>query len=136
LGTPHRSAAANPSSGITSFVPPTPNCHRRRPSTQNFVTPLAASPPNKKRPRKQASPSSVSAPRTTSFGAITHANYVTHGASVDPTAVSVPVHTLILGTHPGVKSFEKQQYFGHPMKYVLITSTTTALYAMRITIGS
>ncbi|KAL3915730.1 MAG: hypothetical protein SGILL_005507 [Bacillariaceae sp.] len=27
----------------------------------------------------------------------------------------VPVHTLILGTHPSIKSLEEQQYFGHPM---------------------
>jgi hypoxanthine-DNA glycosylase len=27
----------------------------------------------------------------------------------------VPVHTLILGTHPSIKSLEQEQYYGHPM---------------------
>jgi len=33
-------------------------------------------------------------------------------------STSVEPHTLILGTHPSVKSLGKQQYYGHPMKYV------------------
>ena len=27
----------------------------------------------------------------------------------------IPVHTLILGTHPSIKSLSENQYFGHPM---------------------
>jgi len=27
----------------------------------------------------------------------------------------VPVHTLILGTHPSIQSLSKKQYYGHPM---------------------
>ena len=29
-------------------------------------------------------------------------------------AADVPTHTLILGTHPSVKSFERSQYYGNP----------------------
>jgi hypoxanthine-DNA glycosylase len=44
---------------------------------------------------------STNTPRTESFPAL-----------VDP---RVPVHTLILGTHPSVKSLEEQEYYGHAM---------------------
>jgi hypothetical protein len=44
---------------------------------------------------------STNTPRTESFHAL-----------VDP---RVPVHTLILGTHPSVKSLEEQEYYGHAM---------------------
>jgi double-stranded uracil-DNA glycosylase len=47
------------------------------------------------------------APLTTSF------QPVWCGRWDDDTIKNVPVHTLILGTHPSIKSLEEQQYFGH-----------------------
>jgi len=29
--------------------------------------------------------------------------------------ITIPIHTLVLGTHPSIESLSKQQYFGHPM---------------------
>jgi hypothetical protein len=28
----------------------------------------------------------------------------------------IEIHTLVLGTHPSVKSFEEAEYYGHAMK--------------------
>ena len=48
--------------------------------------------------------------RTLSFGAIWAGNF--------PSLVDqqIKVHTLILGTHPSIRSLKEEQYFGHPMK--------------------
>ena len=34
----------------------------------------------------------------------------------------VPVHTLILGTHPSIQSLSKKQYYGHPMNAWVVFS--------------
>lgn len=47
---------------------------------------------------------------TESFGALTAAN------ATGLKDKNIVVHTLILGTHPSVKSFQEKQYYGHPMK--------------------
>jgi len=49
---------------------------------------------------------------TQSFGAITASNFT---GLKDK---NIPVHTLLLGTHPSVISFEKDQYYANPLKYV------------------
>jgi double-stranded uracil-DNA glycosylase len=47
-----------------------------------------------------------SAPLTTSFQPVWSGRF-------DDVPNETPVHTLILGTHPSIKSFEEHQYFGH-----------------------
>lgn len=48
-------------------------------------------------------------PRTESFGAMCY-------ETLHPNATQqVKVHTLILGTHPSIKSLEKSQFYGHSM---------------------
>jgi len=77
------------------------------------VTPSSPSDRSEKRPlKKKKSPGKArkaNIPTTTSFGPLCHARFVEDG--IEP----VKVHTLILGTHPSIKSFEEEQYFGHPL---------------------
>lgn len=56
---------------------------------------------------------------TRSFGPITYTTYQSHGEQKichEEDITPVDVHTLILGTHPGIQSLEKGEYYGHPMK--------------------
>jgi hypothetical protein len=48
--------------------------------------------------------------RTKSQGAFTAANFPNLQER------NIEIHTLILGTHPSVKSLAEEQYYGHPMK--------------------
>jgi hypothetical protein len=48
-------------------------------------------------------------PRTESFGALWVGSFPDLDQNVKP-------HTLILGTHPSIKSLAQDQYYGHPMK--------------------
>ena len=50
----------------------------------------------------------ITVERTESFQPVTHRSF--HPDS------KVQIHTLLLGTHPSIKSLEESQYFGHPMK--------------------
>lgn len=49
----------------------------------------------------------LSVMRTESFEPVWSKNYTPAGQS------PVPVHTLLLGTHPSITSLDRQQYFGH-----------------------
>ncbi|KAG7362011.1 T/U mismatch-specific DNA glycosylase [Nitzschia inconspicua] len=49
-------------------------------------------------------------PVTTSFQPVWSGRY----DNIPQNTVVVPVHTLILGTHPSIASFREDQYFGHP----------------------
>lgn len=59
---------------------------------------------------KATSKSETNNPRTNSFSPI-------WAGTFDPNT-TIKVHTLILGTHPSITSLGKNQYYGHPMKYV------------------
>ena len=50
---------------------------------------------------------------TSCFGALTSAQL-----GMD---LSIPIHTLILGTHPGIKLLAEHEYYCHPNKYVLFS---------------
>jgi len=81
----------------------------KRTTSSAAVTPESTKAPNKS--RKSNSPKkkkNSSVPRTESFGAIWAGNF--------PDLEPVEPHTLILGTHPSIKSLEEKQYYGHPMK--------------------
>ena len=49
--------------------------------------------------------------RTESFQPVSHFTF-----HPDVDAKDFKIHTLLLGTHPSIKSLEESQYFGHPMK--------------------
>lgn len=55
--------------------------------------------------------------RTESFAALWPGTF----APSESWADTVQPHTLILGTHPSVVSLDRQEYYGHPMKYVTRT---------------
>lgn len=85
---------------------------RKRKTLQHVVTPEKVP---KKRPTKAKSPSNKKkqgepVARTESFGAL----WAGQLANLD--CCVVEPHTLILGTHPSIKSLAQQQYYGHPMK--------------------
>jgi hypothetical protein len=130
---------------FSAFVAPVtintpPNTPRRPSQHWNVVTPICAtkscsakhnqdgedadSTTKKKKKRKERPTTKISKPAppssrittTQSFGAVTATTYKTHGKQVDPDATPVNIHTLILGTHPGIQSLVKCQYYGHPMK--------------------
>jgi len=44
-----------------------------------------------------------------------HPLFSTRTESFDVHTNSNEIHTLILGTHPSIKSLEEQQYFAHPL---------------------
>jgi hypothetical protein len=86
--------------------------NKRRATTISVVTPDTTIPStNIKKPKKTPSKKKDSSdvPRTESFGALWAGSFPDLDQSVEP-------HTLILGTHPSIKSLEEQQYYGHPMK--------------------
>jgi hypothetical protein len=70
------------------------------------VTPMSS----EKTPTKPKRQTSAKNRRTQSFDALWHGSLPQQKES--PTEP----HTLILGTHPSVKSLEQQRYFGHDMK--------------------
>jgi hypothetical protein len=94
--------------GFAAATSPVPLPSNKR----GVVTPDASfSSTNVKKPKKAPSgkKNASNVPRTESSGALCAASFPELDQSVEP-------HTLILGTHPSVKSLEQQQYYGHPMK--------------------
>jgi len=142
---PLPSLSADVSVVMSHPVPSTPMSRFSRRLESNVVTPFPVTPsperqhrrsPSNKRQKQDispdvslSSPASVNNPNkrqklsSTSFGAVTHATFQEtremEGGVPTPVpraAAAVPVHTLILGTHPGLQSLKKAQYYGHPMK--------------------
>lgn len=75
-------------------------------ASPSSVAALAASSPRK----GESSPTRKTAKRTSSFQAVTSANF--------SKMEEVKPHTLIVGTHPSIASLSENQYFGHPVKCV------------------
>jgi hypothetical protein len=105
--------------GLAPTTPPVPLPNNKR----RVVTPAVSlsSPSNsvktpnnnsfkkpKKAPSRKKNVSNV--PRTGSFGAPWAGSYP------DLDLNNVEPNTLILGTHPSIKSLAREQYSGHPMK--------------------
>jgi hypothetical protein len=79
--------------------------------TTASITPdpdLASTSPKKQR-KKSPKRGSGTVPRTESFDALWSGSLPDLEQNIEP-------HTLILGTHPSIKSLDHQQYYGHPMK--------------------
>jgi hypothetical protein len=96
--------------GLAPATPPVPLPNNKR----GVVTPDASisSTNNDVKKPKRASPRKKNVsdvPRTESFGALWAGSFPDLDQSVEP-------HTLILGTHPSIKSLAQEQYYGHPMK--------------------
>jgi hypothetical protein len=94
--------------GLAAATSPVPSPSNKR----GVVTPDASIPStNVKKPKKAPSRKKnlSDVPRTESFGALWAGSLPDLDQNVEP-------HTLILGTHPSVKSLEEQRYYGHPMK--------------------
>lgn len=94
--------------GLAAPTSPVPSPSNKR----GVVTPDASISSNKVKKSKKAPPGEkkISAvPRTESFGALWAGSFPDLDSYVEP-------HTLILGTHPSVKSLAQEQYYGHPMK--------------------
>jgi hypothetical protein len=98
---------------LAAFAHPTPNVSPARPSTKRWklVSPTSCKrkhdDPDIQSPRMKKK---KQGPSTVSFDALTAANF--------PSLMNknIEMHTLILGTHPSIKSLAESQYFGHPMK--------------------
>jgi hypothetical protein len=96
--------------GLATPTSPGPSPNNKR----SVVTPDASlsSTKNVKKPKKAPSRKknlSYDVPRTESFGALCAGSFPDLDQNVEP-------HTLILGTHPSIKSLAQEQYYGHPMK--------------------
>jgi hypothetical protein len=79
---------------------------------RGIVTPEASIPSTNVKKQKKAAnrkKNLADVPRTESFGALWAGSFPDFDQNVEP-------HTLILGTHPSVKSLDQQRYYGHPMK--------------------
>lgn len=99
-----------------NIVTPPPLTAKKR-KQENASSDSVPSPAKKKTTKTATTPKKeVSGPRSQSFGPVTSVSYKSNGKEVDPNAIPVPIHTLILGTHPGNVSLQKFQYYAHPMK--------------------
>ena len=132
---------------VSPHVPSTPMCRSSRRPKANVVTPPPVTPsparqhhssPSKRQKQDVSPDVSLSSSgsvhpnkrqklSSTSFGAVTHATFQKEREmegipAPAASAAVVPVHTLILGTHPGLQSLKKSQYYGHPMKYVYMSN--------------
>jgi hypoxanthine-DNA glycosylase len=72
-----------------------------------LAKPESSSASPRKQQKTKCNNKKASVPVTTSFEPIWSGRF--------DDVETVLVHTLILGTHPSIKSLEEQQYFGHPM---------------------
>jgi hypothetical protein len=98
---------------LAAFAHPTPNVLPARPSTKRWKP---VSPSSCKREHDDPDTKSLRVNKkkkgasTVSFDALTAANF--------PSLMNknIEMHTLILGTHPSIKSLAESQYFGNPMK--------------------
>jgi hypothetical protein len=75
---------------------------RKKPSKDWIVSPSPT-----KKARKSKNPN---APASSSFDALWAGNFTSLQDK------NIEAHTLILGTHPSIKSLSENQYYGHPMK--------------------
>ena len=110
-----RSSARIPSTTRWNVVTPI-STHKQK---DNVDEPIPRPTKGRKKSKKQHDPTgtiSRNMSLTQSFGAVTYATYKSNGRQVDPDVKPVDIHTLILGTHPGIQSLEKSEYYGHPMK--------------------
>eukprot|EP00980_Cylindrotheca_fusiformis_P001343 scaffold338_cov116-Cylindrotheca_fusiformis.AAC.8 len=115
LGIGNASTAALATSSIPSlaaFVHPGNHATPSRASTKRWKV---VSPSPAKRSHREINTKTLHAkkkpkgPSTRSFDAVTADSFPSlEGANIE-------IHTLVLGTHPSIKSLEESQYFGHPM---------------------
>ncbi|CAJ1966506.1 unnamed protein product [Cylindrotheca closterium] len=89
-------------------VTPTSTPEKKRKSSGSSDESSTSTPKKKSSPKKKRAKSGPT-PSTSSFDAVTAANF-TKSNQVIP-----PVHTLLLGTHPSVQSLKENRYYGHPM---------------------
>ena len=117
-----RSRSFGPVTTITSPVPTIASAarppqttqlssHRHGNSNQNLPT-LARSNQQSESPQSTKS-SPAAGTRSRSFGPLTK---ITSPESMSSSNMIPYHHTLILGTHPSIKSHERLQYYGNPMK--------------------
>jgi hypothetical protein len=94
---------------FASFLPTVKSPERKKPSAERWkiVTPLSR---GKATLYQTTSGGNRDKYKTKSFGAMTAANFTNLQDK------NIKIHTLILGTHPSIKSFEEQAYFAHPIK--------------------
>jgi len=91
-----------------------PRRSKRSASSSLFVAAAALTSSSSALPiKKPRTSSSKTTKRTQSFTAL-YPECFPH--------LDVKPHTLIVGTHPSISSLSQQQYFAHPMKYVLALS--------------
>lgn len=103
-----------------SVTPSPPRRSERFKTSSPAYVDAVDSPPKKKRSRATQAPA-VS--RKKSKAPLQH----TLGFEAKTAeAFNIPVHTLILGTHPDTHALELGQYYGNPMKYVL------SLFVLRV----
>ena len=117
-----RSRSFGPATTITSSVPTITAAARPPQTTQHSSHRHANSnefPPTLVRSNQQSesAQSTKSSPaagtRSRSFGPLTK---LTSPESMSSSNTIPSHHTLILGTHPSIKSHERSQYYGNPMK--------------------
>lgn len=108
-------AVASTIPSLAAFVHPAPSVAPSKPSTKLWKV---VSPSPRKRTQcdlttksaKVKKKQKAKGPPTVSFDAITAENFPGLKNSIPA------IHTLILGTHPSIRSLAESQYFGHPMK--------------------